>query len=97
MHERRGGDVRNGGKGTEATAGGTKADGGGTGVSASGARGRPRQQRETDGEFGFSGGRETGNKRQGKIKINDVTRDTTNKLIHYAKAWTFTDPKPSCI
>ena len=69
----------------------------GDGSLNSGARGRPTQRRETDGEFGVTGGRETGNKktRKGKSKINDVTTDATNKLIRHAKARTFTDPNPS--
>ena len=90
--------MRNGGKGTEATAGGTKADGGGTGVSTverAGARhsaGRPTGNSELP-----AGGRPETKKqtRKGKRKTNDVATDATNELVRHAKARTFTDPNPS--
>ena len=97
MHERQRGDVRSGGKGTKVDAGGTITDGKGTTVSTVERAWPPAPRPETRGEFRVARGRETGNKktRKGKSKINDVTTDATNKLIHHAKARTFTDPNPS--
>ena len=68
MHERRGGDVRSGGKGTKVDAGGTITDGKGTTVSTTERAGPPAPRPETRGEFRVARGRETGNK---KNKTNE--------------------------
>ena len=61
VHERRGGDVRSGGKGTKVDAGGTMTDGKGTTVSTTEHAGPPAPRPETRGEFRVARGRETGN------------------------------------
>ena len=68
VHERRGGDVRNGGKGTKATAGGTKTDGKGTTVSTVERAGAPHSARRPTGNSESPAGGRPETKKQGKGK-----------------------------
>ena len=99
MHEKRGDDVRSGGKGTKVDAGGTITDGkGDDSLHKRSARGPPhRARRHAGNSESHAGGRPETKKRtrKGKRKTNDVATDATNELVRHAKARTFTDPNPS--
>ena len=81
VHERQGGDVRSGGKGTKVDAGGTITDGKGTTVSTTERAGPPAPRPETRGEFrvargtmpGLSG-RYSTHRRMGGNSKYDVTQ-----------------------